>query len=137
MGSRLVVNDIYTTNTVTCTSLTYSPTGAEIYPGLVKVWFEVAAAGTLNDDYGVSSLDDDGQGDRGVNLSTSMSGATNYAVLLSTDDASATTSWRFVDVTNGTKVAGAFDFECNYGHQTLNRTSIDMINWGGVHGNLG
>jgi len=44
-----------------------------------KAWADIASAGSLSDSFNVSSLGDDGTGDRSVNLTSAM-GSVNFAV---------------------------------------------------------
>jgi hypothetical protein len=46
--------------------------------GSAKAWADIASAGSLDDSFNVSSLGDDGSGDRSINLSSAMSSA-NFA----------------------------------------------------------
>ena len=47
--------------------------------GSAKAWADIASAGSLSDSFNVSSLGDDGTGDRSVNLTSAM-GSVNFAV---------------------------------------------------------
>ena len=47
--------------------------------GSAKAWADIASAGSLDDSFNVSSLGDDGTGDRSVNLTSAM-GSVNFAV---------------------------------------------------------
>ena len=76
-----------------------------------KAWIDVPAGlGSINASFNVSSLDDDGAGDGGVNYVTSMSSAT-YAVSGTSDDAGTSSTVRVTDITQGTVASGSFDFE--------------------------
>ena len=44
-----------------------------------KAWADIASAGSLDDSFNVSSLGDDGTGDRSINLSSAM-GSANFSV---------------------------------------------------------
>ena len=76
-----------------------------------KAWIDVPAGlGSINASFNVSSLDDDGAGDGGVNYVASMSSAT-YAVSGTSDDAGTSSTVRVTDITQGTVASGSFDFE--------------------------
>ena len=76
-----------------------------------KAWIDVPAGlGSINASFNVSSLDDDGAGDGGVNYVTSMSSAT-YAISGTSDDAGSSATVRVTDITQNTVASGSFDFE--------------------------
>ncbi len=83
----------------------------QLQQGVAKAWVDVPAGlGSINASFNVSSLDDDGAGDGGVNYATSMSSA-NYAISGTSDDAGTSTTVRVTDITQGTVASGSFDFE--------------------------
>ena len=101
-----------------------------------KVWIDVAQDfASIADSYNVSSLDDDGTGDGGLNY-TSNFGSANYVPSISTDDRGASTGSSQGDFTNGTKAAGGIDFEVYYVFSTSNRTNYDMAPYINIHGDL-
>ena len=89
------------------------------------------ASNTLN----ISSLDDDGSGDRGVNFTAAMGNAT-YIVCLTSDDGASGAQTRQADTTNGTMTSSSFDFENYFVNSSNNRTNVDSINYVAVHGDL-
>lgn len=101
-----------------------------------KAWCHNTAAGGTNDTYNISSFDDDGTGDRGINLSASMVGTDLYAVGFGTNDVGASTSCLFCDLTAGTKGVNGFDFDSFRGSSTINRTNIDTDNYLKIAGDL-
>lgn len=90
---------------------------------------------TIQASLNISSLDDDGTGDGGLNYTNNFSSA-NYAPSISTDDRGATTGSSQGDFTNGTKAAGGVDFEVYYVFSTSNRTNYDMAPYLTGHGDL-
>jgi len=67
-------------NTLTDASSNNSVALETVSKGSAKVWIDIPTDGaTINDSFNVSSLDDDGTGDRTVNLTSSM-GSTNFSV---------------------------------------------------------
>ena len=85
-----------------------------VFNGTAKVWIDVAQDfASIADSYNVSSLDDDGTGDGGLNY-TSNFGSANYVPSISTDDRGASTGSSQGDFTNGTKAAGGIDIEVYY-----------------------
>ena len=104
--------------------------------GLSKALCHVSADGTTaSATFNISSLDDDGTGDRGINFSTNMGSAT-YIVTLTSEDAGTGALNRTCDVTDGTMATGAFDFECVMTNSSTNRTNSDTTNLACVHGDL-
>ena len=83
----------------------------------------------------VSSLDDDGIGDGGVNLVSSMDG-TSYAVSTGMHDNGAATIVKDCTVTDGTQAASSFDFETAYVNAAINRTNEDTRVHFTIHGDL-
>jgi len=90
---------------------------------------------TIQASLNISSLDDDGTGDGGLNYTNNFSSA-NYAPSISTDDRGASTGSSQGDFTNGTKAAGGVDFEVYYVFSTSNRTNYDMAPYLTGHGDL-
>ena len=90
---------------------------------------------TIQTSLNISSLDDDGTGDGGLNYTNNFSSA-NYAPSISTDDRGASTGSSQGDFTNGTKAAGGVDFEVYYVFSTSNRTNYDMAPYLTGHGEL-
>ena len=83
----------------------------------------------------VSSLDDDGTGDGGVNLTSSMDSA-NYAVCAGMEDKGAVSVVADVTVTTGTQAASSFDFETAYVNSAVNRTNEDRSVYFSILGDL-
>jgi hypothetical protein len=104
--------------------------------GSAKAWFHVAGDGSLTDSFGVSSADDDGTGDRGVNLSVTFSASTSYAVAFGNEDGGASTSVMNCDITSGTRGAATFDYEVYAVNSSVNRGNADEISFGSIHGDL-
>jgi hypothetical protein len=90
---------------------------------------------TIQASLNISSLDDDGTGDGGLNYTNNFSSA-NYAPSISTDDRGASTGSSQGDFTNGTKTASGVDFEVYYVFSTSNRTNYDMAPYLTGHGDL-
>ena len=83
----------------------------------------------------VSSLDDDGTGDGGVNLTSSMDGV-NYAVCAGMEDKSSVSVVADATVTTGTQTASSYDFETAYVNSSTNRTNEDRRVYFSVLGDL-
>lgn len=108
-----------------------------VQQGLAKAWIDVPAGlGSINASFNVSSLDDDGEGDGGINYTSSMSGTT-YSVQCTSDDAATSVSVRVCDVSQGTVAAGAVDFELYAVSSTSNRSNSDsQRGFLTIHGDL-
>jgi len=93
--------------------------------GTIKVWINAnSAKTTINDSLNISSLDDDGAGDFGLNFTTSFS-TVNYSWAGGLNDGGTTTAMWQVDCTNGTNATGSIDFESYYVTSSNNRTNND------------
>ena len=90
-----------------------------------KAWINAnSAKTTINDSLNISSLDDDGAGDFGLNYATSFS-TVNYSWAGGLNDGGTTTAMWQVDCTNGTNATGSTDFESYYVTSSNNRTNND------------
>jgi len=90
---------------------------------------------TINDSFNISSLDDDGVGDFGINYTNSLASA-NYAVSGITDDNTTSVVTVNMDTTNGTNASGSIDLEVYYVNSTSNRTNYDSRSYVVIHGDL-
>jgi len=99
-----------------------------------KAWFDIDSIGTvLDDSFNISSLDDDGVGDRGLNYVNSFSTA-HAAISLGNED---NTSAGVIssDITTGTRTSGGFDIEAYYNSSNA-RVLYDTSSSGVAHGDL-
>ena len=104
--------------------------------GSAKVWIDKPENGaSINDSFNVSTLDDDGTGDFGLNYTSSFSSA-NYAVSGMADDGSASSSSLNIDTTEGTNASGSIDLELYYVSSSANRTNHDERGYVTIHGDL-
>ena len=83
----------------------------------------------------VSSLDDDGTGDGGINLISSMDGV-NYSVCAGMQDAASVSVVADATVSENTQAASGFDFETAYVNAAINRTNEDRRVFFVIHGDL-
>ena len=101
-----------------------------------KVWVDKPANGaSINDSFAISSLDDDGTGDFGLNFANSFSSA-NYAVLGTADDGGTASSVVGIDTSYNTNAAGSVDLEVYYVSSAVNRTNYDFRAYVVIHGDL-
>ena len=90
-----------------------------------KAWIDIPAGlGSINASFNVSSLDDDGAGDGGINYTSSMSSAT-YSIQGTSDDAATSVSARICDITQNTVATSTVDFELFSVSSSINRTNSD------------
>ena len=90
---------------------------------------------SINASLNVSSLDDDGTGDGGINLTSSF-GSVNYSIAMGAEDGAGSSAIRAHDLTRTTKVAGGYDFETFYVNASNNRTNVDMQSFSTMFGDL-
>ena len=126
--------------TLKADTLTHSTAGSlatnYVVRGSTKVWAAVTAAGALSDSLNVSSHDDDGTGDGGVNFTSNMDGAATYSISMGVDDAGSSSPIYVVNLTQGTQASGAFDYESAYANSSHDRTNSDAVRFVSVHGDL-
>ena len=104
--------------------------------GLIKQFINIPADGaSISDSFNVSSLDDDGTGDRGIHM-TSNFGNTTYMVLSGFEDTGEGSQYVMGDVTQGTITTSAYDFEGIRGRSDINRTNRDNLTYLAVVGDL-
>ena len=104
--------------------------------GSAKVWIDAAQdLASISDSFNISSLDDDGTGDGGLNYTNNF-GSANYCPKISSDDRGATIGSSQGDFTNGTKTASGVDFEVYFITADNNRTNFDMAPFIAIHGDL-
>jgi len=101
-----------------------------------KGWIHIPdGAGSINDSFNISSLDDDGGGDHGIHYTNSM-GSANYSITGGIGDDGHATIVMNVDITEGTQAAGSVDFEFVYTNASYNRENFDAIGYLTIHGDL-
>jgi hypothetical protein len=124
--------------TIAADTLTHSTAGSldtsYVVNGSAKAWVDIDSVGTsILDSLNISSLDDDGVGDRGLNYVNAFSTA-NSSISLGNDDNTSDANI-LSDVTFGTRTTGGFDVECYY-TTTGGRVLYDTRNHASVHGDL-
>ena len=104
--------------------------------GLVKQFINIPADGaSISDSFNVSSLDDDGTGDRGIHM-TSNFGNITYMVLSGFEDTGEGSQNILGDVTQGTISTSAYDFEGYRSRSDITRTNRDNLTYLAVVGDL-
>jgi len=99
--------------------------------GLIKcmIHFDTVGSNVTSNTLNISSFDDDGTGDHGINFSSNFSNA-NYVMTHAVNDGGASTIIFSLDITYGTNATSATDIEINYVSATDNRTLSN--NYGGM-----
>ena len=103
--------------------------------GLAKSWIHVANNQSINDSLNISSLDDDGTGDYGININNDFSNAT-WAFTFGHDDQAHATIILSTEISQGTQAAGAVDIAQIYVNSSINRTHYDGVFAMTCHGDL-
>tara|TARA_Y100000114_G_scaffold135861_1_gene136977 strand:+ start:641 stop:1036 length:396 start_codon:yes stop_codon:yes gene_type:complete len=107
-----------------------------VFNGSAKAWIDMPGdLASISDSFNISSLDDDGTGDGGINLTSSM-GSANYTITASSEDNGASASITVHDLTQGTKTASGYDFEVVFVNAGANRTNTDCETMSAIHGDL-
>ena len=123
-------------NTLTDASSNNSVPMATVASGSAKAWVHVPPDGaSISDSFNVSSHDDDGAGDGGVNISSNMSN-NDYAISAMASDAGASTVITTLELTQNTEATGSFDYETAYANSSTNRTNHDTNRMTTIHGDL-
>ena len=108
-------------NTLTDASSNNSIATSVLFNGSAKAWikFDMSSSFTTEDSYNISSLDDDGDGDFGLNFSSNMANA-NYPAPASAGEDNANVLTNFGDVSTS-----SMDGQTR---QTQNNSAIDKAN---------
>ena len=111
-------------------------TASRAVSGVAAAWINIPSGqASILDSFNVSSLDDDGTGDGGVNLTSSMAN-TNYIITSGENDSGSSTAIFGHDLTNGTQATTGYDFNTFFVNAGSNRTDYDMQTFGMIHGDL-
>jgi len=101
-----------------------------------KAWAIKSTDGSsIDGSFAISSLDDDGSGDFGLNFSSSFDSA-NYAVTATARDNTSNVITFHCDVSKNTQAAGAVDLEVYYNNASSVRNMFDEKVYVTTHGDL-
>jgi hypothetical protein len=104
--------------------------------GLAKAWIDAPdGLASINDSFNISTLDDDGTGDGGLNYTSNMS-STSYAILCACDDDTRTTTMLTNQPTNGTQATTGVDFATHRTSSTVALTDTDVRSYISINGDL-
>ena len=121
MANGTIAFDTLTTSDTVNTGTEKSIDTSYIFNGVAKVWikFDMSSSFTNEDSFNVSSLDDDGSGDFGLNFSNNMANA-NYPAPASAGEDNANVLTNF-----GTVATSSMDGQTR---QTQANSAIDKTN---------
>ena len=107
-----------------------------VFNGSAKAWIDAPdGLASINDSYNISSLDDDGTGDGGLNYTSNMS-STSYAILCGCEDDARTSTMLTNEPTNGTQTTTGVDFATHRMNETLSLTDTDVRSYTSINGDL-
>lgn len=124
------------TNDISVTSGSITLDGAYVVDGSAKAWVDIPLGqASINDSLNVSSLDDDGTGDGGINLTSSF-GNNKYSIAMGIEDGGNATLILAHDLTRTRKFTGKYEFETIYASANFNRTNLDVNSFSTMFGDL-
>lgn len=111
-------------------------TASRAVSGVAAAWVDIPSGqASITDSINVSSLDDDGTGDGGINFTSSMA-TSSYTFTSGTGDSGAASTMYACDLTLNTNTAASYDFETIAVNSAVNRTNVDLKNHQVIHGDL-
>ena len=124
-------------NTLTDASSNNSIATSTIFNGSAKLYVRKPADGASNpDSFNVSSIDDDGTGDFGINISSAMSNAT-YTITGEVYPVNNTTVISTLEIDPFANITTtSFDGDTAYANSTNDRTNYDYDAGIAIHGDL-
>ena len=123
-------------NSITIVAGAGNITTTNVQQGLAKAWIDAPdGLASINDSYNISSLDDDGTGDGGLNYTSNMS-STSYAILTGCEDDARTSTMLANAPTNGTQATSGVDFETHRTSSTVALTNTDVRSYTSIDGDL-
>ena len=105
----------------------------QLQQGVAKVWIDIPlGAASINDSFNVSSLDDDGTGDFGVNVTNSFDNAFHVPTASNSNLSSSS----LINCVVESKTTSAIEANTIYVSSTANRTLLDRDAHITSHGDL-
>jgi hypothetical protein len=133
MANGTIAFDTLTTSDSVNTGTEKSIDTSYIFNGVAKAWVEydgTASGATIGDSFNVSSTDDDGTGDYGVNFTNAMSNA-NYTCTFGDGEGSSTSGLRFlIDAGSATSAQELYARNVSNSAQDVDAASVV------IHGDL-
>ena len=104
--------------------------------GLAKAWIDAPdGLASINDSFNISSLDDDGTGNGGLNFTSNMS-SSNYAILCGCEDDNRTSTMLTNQPTQGTQATTGVDFATHRTSSTVALSDTDVRSYTSINGDL-
>jgi len=104
--------------------------------GLAKAWIDAPdGLASINDSFNITSLDDDGTGNGGLNFTNNMS-SSNYAILCGCEDDNRTSTMLTNQPTQGTQYTTGVDFATHRTSSTVALTDTDVRSYTSINGDL-
>ena len=130
-ASEIAIDKLKGVSTADSIAIQTGATTTVLQKGMLKatLHFDTIGSNVLSSTLNISSFDDDGTGDHGINFSNNFSSA-SYVMTHSTNDGGASTSVFIIDITYGTNSTSETDIELNYVNAGDNRTSSNS--YGGM-----
>jgi hypothetical protein len=133
MANGTIAFDTLTTSDSVNTNTEKSINTSYIFNGVSKAWVEydgTASGATIGDSFNVSSTDDDGTGDYGVNFTNAMGNA-NYTCTFGDGEGSSTSGLRFlIDAGSATSAQELYARNVSNSAQDVDAASVV------IHGDL-
>jgi hypothetical protein len=133
MANGTIAFDTLTTSDSANTNTEKSINTSYIFNGVAKAWVEydgTASGATIGDSFNVSSTDDDGTGDYGVNFTNAMGNA-NYTCTFGDGEGSSTSGLRFlIDAGSATSAQELYARNVSNSAQDVDAASVV------IHGDL-
>ena len=133
MANGTIAFDTLTTSDSVNTNTEKSINTSYIFNGVSKAWVEydgTASGATVGDSFNVSSTDDDGTGDYGVNFTNAMGNA-NYTCTFGDGEGSSTSGLRFlIDAGSATSAQELYARNVSNSAQDVDAASVV------IHGDL-
>ena len=133
MAHGTIAFDTLTTSDQVNTGTEKSIDTSYIFNGVAKAWVEydgTASGATIGDSFNVSSTDDDGTGDYGVNFTNAMGNA-NYTCTFGDGEGSSTSGLRFlIDAGSATSAQELYARNVSNSAQDVDAASVV------IHGDL-
>ena len=133
MANGTIAFDTLTTSDSANTNTEKSINTSYIFNGVSKAWVEydgTASGATIGDSFNVSSTDDDGTGDYGVNFTNAMGNA-NYTCTFGDGEGSSTSGLRFlIDAGSATTAQELYARNVSNSAQDVDAASVV------IHGDL-
>ena len=136
MANGTIAFDTLTTSDSANTGTEKSIDTSYLFNGSAKAWIDAPdGLASINDSFNITSLDDDGTGDGGLNYTSNMS-STSYAILCGCEDDARTSTMLTNQPTNGTQATTGVDFATHRTSSTVALSDTDVRSYTSINGDL-